>query len=314
MAADPVLLLGIPSEPPLEMAAVALSRLGAPYVMLNQRECASVHLAFEVVAGEVTGVLESGGEALPLEGFGGVYTRLMDHRLLPELERAAADDPLVRHADRLHETMSAWYEIFPGRVVNRSRAMASNASKPYQAQIISAYFSIPRTLVTNDPEEALAFRAERGRVVYKSISGARSIVQELTGEDMDRLDRLQWCPVQFQELVEGTDVRVHTIADGRVFATAVASDAVDYRYAHRLTDRQASLSPYPIPDEMAESCLLLAAALGIDFAGIDLRITGAGEVYCFEVNPSPAYSYYEAATGQPISAALACYLAGASCS
>jgi hypothetical protein len=31
-------------------------------------------------------------------------------------------------------------------------------------------------------------------------------------------------------------------------------------------------------------------------------------VYCFEVNPSPAYSYYESHTGQPISAALARYL------
>ena len=48
----------------------------------------------------------------------------------------------------------------------------------------------------------------------------------------------------------------------------------------------------------------------LDFAGIDLRITPDGETYCFEVNPSPAYSAFEEATGQPISLALARYLAG----
>ena len=39
--------------------------------------------------------------------------------------------------------------------------------------------------------------------------------------------------------------------------------------------------------------------------GIDLKITPDDEVYCFEVNPSPAFSYYESNTGQPISAAIA---------
>jgi hypothetical protein len=33
-------------------------------------------------------------------------------------------------------------------------------------------------------------------------------------------------------------------------------------------------------------------------------------VYCFEVNPSPAFSHYESQTGQPISRAVADYLSG----
>ena len=33
-------------------------------------------------------------------------------------------------------------------------------------------------------------------------------------------------------------------------------------------------------------------------------------MYCFEVNPSPAFSYDEAHTGQPIAQAIARYLAG----
>jgi glutathione synthase/RimK-type ligase-like ATP-grasp enzyme len=57
-------------------------------------------------------------------------------------------------------------------------------------------------------------------------------------------------------------------------------------------------------------CVKLSAGLGLAFAGIDLKVTQDKRVYCFEVNPSPAFSYYEANTGQPIARAVAAYLAG----
>jgi glutathione synthase/RimK-type ligase-like ATP-grasp enzyme len=57
----------------------------------------------------------------------------------------------------------------------------------------------------------------------------------------------------------------------------------------------------------------LAAALDLPFAGIDLRLSPSREATCFEVNPSPAFSWFESATGQPIAAAVARYLLGLSC-
>jgi hypothetical protein len=48
--------------------------------------------------------------------------------------------------------------------------------------------------------------------------------------------------------------------------------------------------------------------MNLSIAGIDLRRTPAGEWFCFEVNPSPAFSYYEQVTGQPIGQALALLL------
>ncbi|MGH8914072.1 MAG: ATP-grasp domain-containing protein, partial [Acidimicrobiia bacterium] len=54
----------------------------------------------------------------------------------------------------------------------------------------------------------------------------------------------------------------------------------------------------------------LAADLGLPVAGIDLMIDEDGDVYCLEVNPSPAFSYYEQNTGQPIAMAIARYLSG----
>ena len=57
--------------------------------------------------------------------------------------------------------------------------------------------------------------------------------------------------------------------------------------------------------DLARRCVSLAHALELPLAGIDLRITPTGRVVCFEVNPSPAFSYYESHTGQPIAAAIA---------
>ena len=68
--------------------------------------------------------------------------------------------------------------------------MGSNASKPYQAQLIRAHgFAVPETLITNDPEEVRAFQRQHPRVIYKSISGVRSIVQTLAEEDLARLEQ-----------------------------------------------------------------------------------------------------------------------------
>jgi glutathione synthase/RimK-type ligase-like ATP-grasp enzyme len=145
-------------------------------------------------------------------------------------------------------------------------------------------------------------------VVYKSISGVRSIVTEVGAAEMARLGAIRSCPVQFQAYVSGFDLRVHTIG-GEAFATRIDSPGTDYRYAGH-GEAGTRLEPYALPDELAARCHALAGALGLAFAGIDLRIAPDGEVTCFEVNPSPAYSYYEAHTGQPISLAVARYLAG----
>lgn len=304
----PVLLVGIRSEPPLAMVEAALTQLGEPYIVLNQREIARVGLEVSVVDGVVTGVLETEAGAVALESLSGVYTRVTDHHLLPELENLPAEHPLRAHADLVHDALAVFCETTPCRVVNRLSTQGSNASKPYQAQLIAHHFPVPETLVTNDPSAVLAFRERHGRLIFKSISGTRSIVQELRDGDIGRLPQLEACPSQFQQLIDGVDVRVHVIADGTAFGTRIASDAADWRYAH-LHAMDAEMTTWPLDERLAERCLDLVLALGLEFAGVDLRMTPDGEMFCLEVNPSPAFSAFETATGQPISHALAAYLA-----
>lgn len=305
-----ILLCGIPSESPLALVRGALERIGATVVVFNQRRWEHTEVVLEIRGGEVGGWLRIGTARWPLGEIEAVYTRLMNEQLLPELTGEPEGSPRRRRARALHETLAAWCEIAPGRVVNRARPQGSNFSKPFQAQLIrAAGFAVPETLITNNPDLVRAFAAAHGRIVYKSTSGLRSIVSELSPSDLERLDRIRWCPVQFQAFVGGTNVRVHTIGTAATFATAIESEATDYRYARRY-GAEARLRPYELPDELADRCLRLAAALDLPFSGIDLKIDRSGTVTCFEVNPSPAYSYYEAGAGQPIAAELARYLAG----
>lgn len=300
-----ILLCGIPSETPLRMVAERLGASEADFVVFNQRRFADCDVKFEVAGGLVTGHFRMQNQTYALEGFQSVYARLMDDRCLPELDGEPDDSPQRILCRGLHEALMRWMDIAPQQVISRPGAMASNISKPYQTQLIRNHgFLIPETLVTNDPDLVREFYARHGKVIYKSISAARSIVQTLSESDFERMQQIRWCPTQFQAFVEGTNVRVHVVGE-HVFATAVSTEATDYRYAARQAGKDAELREVELSDELSERCRCLTKALGLVFSGIDLKVTPSDEVFCFEVNPSPAFSYYEINTGQPISAAVA---------
>ncbi|HMN96333.1 MAG TPA: hypothetical protein PKC43_08485 [Phycisphaerales bacterium] len=308
-----ILLLGIPTEPPLAMVRERLDAMGAAYTMLSQRD--ALASAVEVAIGSgaeaaITGRIEVDGRRIALERCVGAYLRPMDESALPEVADDPPGSPRRRRLRAWHDALMTWSEVTPARIVNRISAMGSNASKPFQAQSIMACgFLTPETLVSNDPLEVRRFHSEHGRVIFKSMSGVRSIVRELDAEDFGRLDAIRWCPVQFQAFVPGENVRVHVVGE-RVFATRILSEATDYRYAAQQVGESALLEAAALDAAIEARCVELAQRLDLPFAGIDLKFTPQGETYCFEVNPSPGYSYYEANTGQPISLAVAEHLAG----
>ena len=304
-----ILIGGIPSERPVAMLAEALDALGAPYRMFDQRRCATCAITLDVGSSGVAGWLDLHGEPFELSDITAVYLRLMDDRILPELEGEPEGSPLRRQSRAFHDVLYRWIEVAPARVINRSDPQGSNGSKPYQAQLIGACgLRVPETLITNDPAEVLAFRRVHGALIYKSMSGVRSIVKALDQDDIARLGDIGWCPVQFQALVPGNDVRVHVIGQD-VFATEIVSDVTDYRYARQMGG-SASLRAIDLPPELAARCVALTASLDLTFSGIDLRIGPDGTATCFEVNPSPAFSFYQGNTGQPIATSLARHLAG----
>jgi hypothetical protein len=293
-----VLLWGVRNEQPLAMVRKELRTLGVPTFELDQRDAPEIGIELDVGC-DLEGEIRVRNRRIDLAEITAAYLR--------PYELAREDGAARRHTVVLEHALVTWSMITPALVVNRPQAMAANDSKPCQMeQIRELGFRVPETLLTTDPDAARDFWERHGAVVYKSVSGTRSIVSRLRPAHAGRLANVSHCPTQFQEYVPGTDYRVHVAGD-ELFASEIVSDADDYRYParHRVEIRACRL-----PEEVGARCRRLAGATRLPVAGIDLRRTPGGEWYCFEVNPSPAFTYYESRTRQPIGRAIARFLAG----
>jgi glutathione synthase/RimK-type ligase-like ATP-grasp enzyme len=301
-----ILLLGVPADAPLARVHNELIREGHTVALIDQR--AVLETEAEITIGsEVEGVLRIGQQIIDLSSVTAVYLRLYGLEQLPVLRDLDRQSSQWRHATNLMAAISTWTECSSALVVNRLSAMASNGSKPYQSRLIEAHgFEIPDTLVTTDPDALREFWLRHGTVIYKSISGVRSIVTRLTADHVERLSRLRWCPTQFQQYIPGNDYRVHVVGE-ETFGAEIVSPADDYRYAGR-KGLEVKIKAWQPPPELAERCRKLAWMLGLPVAGLDLRYHPAGRWFCFEVNPSPAFTYYQDETGHAIDAAVARFL------
>lgn len=300
-----IVLWGVPGDGPLDAIHACLARVGADFCLLDQRDAARSDVTVRVERCSLALAIEGAHDAnrLDFKHVGAAYLRPIEteRTLPPDLAR----DPAARvRADRMDRALIAWADLTTALAINPPAAMAVNNSKPCQLRLIAQYgFAVPDTLVTTDPAVVRAFAARHGRLIYKSVSGTRSIVSLLAETEQERLEDVANAPTQFQEYVPGFDVRVHVVGN-EIFASEVKSAAHDYRYAS-LSGNSVELSATTIPAGIADRCHAMAAGMGLAVAGIDLRHTPDGRWFCFEVNPSPAFVYYEEATGQPIGQTIA---------
>jgi glutathione synthase/RimK-type ligase-like ATP-grasp enzyme len=296
-----VLVCGVRTEAPVKLVVQQLQQIGANCLVLNQQDLVdSVRVRWQLTSRGVAGSLRVGPHVVEIGEIGGVYLRFMS---LDQMPRGKDDAEFTNSTRSIVNALLDLFDVISARIVNGRRAMLSNRSKPYQALAIrNAGFSVPNTLITNQPADARHFLAQHEAVVFKSISSVRSIVKTADQADVARLDRIRRLPTQFQERIRGTNVRVHVVGE-QVFATRIVTHATDYRYAVH-EGLPAVLEPCKLAKPLEEMCIRLARRLDLQLAGIDLIMAGS-QVYCLEVNTSPAYSFYEGHTGQPISRALA---------
>jgi hypothetical protein len=297
-----VLLWGVPFDPPIAAVEKILRREGVPYAFLDERAVLDTELKLRI-DGQIGGTLCVSGDTVQLADITAVYPRPYDLELIQSIAAAGPESPEHLHAATLHHALSLWLDLTPAFVLNRPCEMALNYSKPYQASLIEACgFPIPETLLTTDAGAVCDFRKNHDGIVYKSVSAVRSIVSQLRPEDEARLPNVAWCPTQFQQRISGTEVRVHVIGD-ELFTCEIVTRADDYRYAG-LSGDSLEILPYRLPEDCAAKCRALVSAMNFTIAGIDLRREN-GAWYCFEVNPSPGFMYYQEQTGQPIDEAIA---------
>ena len=142
------------------------------------------------------------------ESVGDTEVRQSACYLRPDDTRQLVESEELEHALQADDALFSWSEITPALVINRPSAMGSNSSKPYQLELIRQLGFLTRdTLVTTDPAEVIRFWKFHGEIVYKSISGVRSIVSRFVEAQLPRLQHLTTCPTQFQPCLSGCHTR-----------------------------------------------------------------------------------------------------------
>jgi RimK-like ATP-grasp domain len=298
-----IVIVGQPDEPPVSRLAEEAARLGVSVEMLTETEAASWNLTVDAGPDGLRASVHTSGRTVDLGEATGLYLRITAPRVA-----GPKPDPVSRaRSDAALALLCSWADIAQLRVANRPTAMASNNSKPYQAGLIRRLgFAVPDTVVTNAPDQVRAFLRHHSRIIYKSSSGVRSIVHEATPARLATLDRVRNLPTQFQQMLLGTNVRVHVVG-AEVFACEIEAATIDYRYSEG--GAQAQMRPVELPEDVHLRCVQVSAALNLPLAGIDLLRDTDDRWWCFEVNPSPAYNCFEEPTRLPIAAALARWLA-----
>jgi hypothetical protein len=186
--------------------------------------------------------------------------------------------------------------------------------KMYQLKVASEIgLRVPRTCITNSPEQANLFITDNpGGVIYKPFGGTPETWREtrlVREHDMELLDCVRTAPVIFQEAIGGgCDIRVTVIGD-QLFPAQILSRESAYEFDFRIDSNHAPTSVHVLPERVVEQLLRLMSQLGLHFGAIDLRLSPEGEYVFLEINPAGQWLFIEYATGQPISEALANHLA-----
>jgi len=198
--------------------------------------------------------------------------------------------------------------------VNPREADAAAHHKPYQWAVAQQVgLRVPRTLVTNQPEEAREFieHIGVGAVVFKAFLASMQAWREtrlIERSDLDRLPLVKYAPVIFQEYVPGVDLRITVIGDS-IFAAEIDARQTSYPVDMRMVVGEAVVRPVELPAALSHSLLALQRRLQLVYGAIDVRRTPDGEYYFLEVNPAGQWQFVEQRTSLPITRAMADCLA-----
>jgi glutathione synthase/RimK-type ligase-like ATP-grasp enzyme len=193
--------------------------------------------------------------------------------------------------------------------------MADARVKPYQLAVASRVgLRVPRTLLTNRPDNVVSFGNRVGRIVTKSLS---TIIYQDADEGTGLLytsevPEADWgdpgiaaTAHLFQEVVDRDyEVRL-TYVDGQCFAAAITPDDPAAALDIRDHKRAVTYGEMRVPDEVRTAVGEMMKQLGLLFGAFDFIVRPDGTWVFIEVNPNGQWAWIEQATGLPISAALA---------
>ena len=170
--------------------------------------------------------------------------------------------------------------------------------------------TIPKTLITNDPDAARSFVDHHGYrdVVYKAFAALEEEWREtrlLRQEELPLLGNVRYAPVIFQEYVPAVyDLRI-TIVGDEIFPAAIYSQETSYPVDFRMDMGNARIEAVTLPAAVEQGLKAFMHRLGLVYGAIDMRRTPDDRYVFLEINPAGQFLFVERASGQPIAAAIA---------
>ena len=200
----------------------------------------------------------------------------------------------------LQESLSALYGILrvcPGLWVNDTEHNQNADLKPRQLATMQRLgLSSPETLITNDPDEALAFFNRHDGQAFNQRGLIWLPTRRLTAADLAHLHQLPCSPVIFQRYIDGVrDIRV-TIAGNAVLASEFSIEHAGH-VDHRMIMHNASCALHRLPPTVGRDVLALVRGLHLEYGSVDLRLTHARDYVFFELNTAGEFLYLQDRTG-----------------
>jgi len=240
----------------------------------------------------------------------------------PEVSAAISpEDQRFARDESSHFLRSLWYLLSDRFWVNPYGAGQVAEHKPYQLKVAREVgFDIPRTLMTNDPDEVMGFfeRCKNG-MIYKSftpyIRARKDDGAELgvftncvSRRDLSvRRTQVALAPCIFQEYVpKSVELRV-TVVGRQIFAAEIQSQKSE-RSKHDWRRYDFENTPYAaheLPQSVVDKIHKLMKRMGLVFGCLDFVLTPDGRYVFLEINPNGQWYWIEQLTGFLIADAFA---------
>jgi ribosomal protein S6--L-glutamate ligase len=198
------------------------------------------------------------------------------------------------------------------RVVNSPRAIERTVDKFWTSTLLEQCgIPTPETVVCDDAEEAFAAYRRLGDVIVKPLFGSMGLgMVRVSDEEMAfrvfrTIEQIRGVfYVQRTVDHDGTDIRAFVLG-GRVIA------AIERRASGWRTNlaRGGTAHSVSLPGRLAGLAVRAAAAVGAEYAGVDLLTGQDGTTYVLEVNGIPGWRGLQEATGLDVAGRLVDHLA-----
>ena len=197
------------------------------------------------------------------------------------------------------------------RVMNSPRAIERTVDKFWTSCLLEQCgIPTPDTVVCESPEEAMAAFRDLGDVIVKPLFGSmglgmvRVADEEMAYRVFRTVETIRGV-YYLQRTVdhEGRDYRVFVVG-GRVLG-AIERRADGWRTN---ISRGGEAVAAKLPDPWAALAIRAAAAVGAEYAGVDLLPARDGTLYVLEVNGIPGWRGLQEATGIDVAGALVDHL------